>query len=225
MGGLPDPEPDGTWASAASTTVSASSEPDPDWTPPDPSPAPASHGRIARFGVGLLSALIPGLGHLVTGRRRMAAIFLAPVLLGLAVLAVLFLTNDPLSLAASLLDPSVVGVIVVIEGLFLVWRLLAVVSSMVDRSFPRFRVADAIGLVIVLALVAVPQAGVGALTLATQQAEANVFDPEAFPSEEPQPTDTPELLSPGESPFPSDSLLPSGTPAQPRVTVLLIGVD
>ena len=147
------------------------------------------------------------------------------MVVGLVVLAILFLTTDALTLATSLLDQSVIGVVAVIEVLFLGWRLLAVVSSMVDRSFPRFRLADAVGLAVIVALVTVPQAGVLAVTVAAQQAEAQVFDPEAFPSAEPEPTDTPALLSPGESPFPSESLSPSGTPLTPRVTVLLIGVD
>ena len=161
----------------------------------------------------------------MTGRRRLAAIFFAPMVVGLVVLVILFLTTDALTLATSLLDQSVIAVVAVIEVLFLGWRLLAVVSSMADRSFPRFRIADAVGLAVIVALVTLPQAGALAVTVAAQQAEAQVFDPEAFPSAEPEPTDTPALLSPGESPFPSESLSPSGTPLTPRVTVLLIGVD
>ncbi|MDP9481944.1 MAG: hypothetical protein M3P84_01830, partial [Chloroflexota bacterium] len=56
-------------------------------------PIPA-RGRASRFGVGLLSALLPGLGHLVTGRRRHAAVFLAPVLVGIFVLGVIVATTD-----------------------------------------------------------------------------------------------------------------------------------
>ena len=204
---------------------------EPDLTAPggavDGGPAAAgpAHGRIYRFGVGLLSALVPGLGHLATGRRRLGAIFLAPVVVGILVLGVLAATQNSLSLAASLIDPAVVGWILVIEALFLVWRLLAVVSSMVDRSFPRFRIADVIGLVVVLALVIVPQAGVGLVTYSAQQNEAKVFVDEPFPSAEPFPTDRLVPARPGDSGFPSPSPSPSGTPTPPRVTVLLIGVD
>ena len=218
---LPEP-PAAPDAELEPTSWTSSTGPE---SPPASPERPTPRGRVARFGVGLLSALIPGLGHLVTGRRRLAAIFLAPMVVGLVVLVILFLTTDALTLATSLLDQSVIAVVAVIEVLFLGWRLLAVVSSMVDRSFPRFRIADAVGLAVIVALVTVPQAGALAVTVAAQQAEAQVFDPEAFPSAEPEPTDTPALLSPGESPFPSESLSPSGTPLTPRVTVLLIGVD
>ena len=98
----------------------------------------APRSRVARFGIGLLSALLPGLGHLATGRRRPAAVFLAPVLIGIFVVGVIVATTDRFSLAASLIDPTVVWGILVVEALILVWRLVAVVSSMADRSFPRF---------------------------------------------------------------------------------------
>ena len=109
------------------------------------------------------------------------------MVVGLVVLVVLFLTTDALTLATSLLDQSVIGVVAVIEVLFLGWRLLAVVSSMADRSFPRFRLADAVGLAVIVALVTVPQAGVLAVTVAAQQAEAQVFDPEASRAPSPNP--------------------------------------
>ena len=172
----------------------------------------------------MLTAVVPGLGHLVTGRRRLGAVFLAPVVLAIVVLVVLFMTNDKLSLAASLVDPKVVGTILVIEGLVVVWRVVAVVSAMVDRTFPRFRIADAVGLLVVLALVIVPQAGLGLVTSKTQQTEAKVFVDEPFPTQDPSDSPATELPSDG-SPFPSDSASPSGSPLEPRVTVLLIGID
>ena len=195
-----------------------------DGDPPTPEAPGARHGRLARFGAGLLSAIIPGLGHLVTGRRRLAALFLAPVVLGLLVLVGLFLTQNTLSLAASLIDPSIVGAILVLEILFLVWRVAAVVSSMVDRSFPRFRIADGAGLVLVLALVVLPQAGIAVLTSATQAAESDVFVDEPFPSDDAQ--SAAPSFSPGDSFFPSTEPSASASSAlPPRVTVLLIGVD
>src|SRR4249919_2046460 len=49
----------------------------------DPQPAPpsapvASGARRSRYVPAVLDALIPGLGHLVAGRRRLAALFLTP---------------------------------------------------------------------------------------------------------------------------------------------------
>jgi polyisoprenyl-teichoic acid--peptidoglycan teichoic acid transferase len=180
--------------------------------------------RHARFGIGLLSALLPGLGHLATGRRRPAAVFLAPVLVGIFVLGVVVATTDRFSLAASLIDPTVVWAILVVEALFLVWRLIAVVSSMADRSFPRLRIGDAIGLLVVLALVVVPQAGLGLVTYMAQQADSEVFAGVPFPSQEPDATE-PAIESPDGSLLPLASPSPSGTPMSPRVTVLLTGVD
>jgi LCP family protein required for cell wall assembly len=142
-------------------------------------------------------------------------------------LLVLAATTNRLSLAASLIDPQVVGAILLIEGLFLVWRVIAVISSMFDGSFPRFRLVDGAGLLLVLALVVLPQAGLGMVTYAVQGTETAVFDPEAFPSAEPDPSDAPATELPGESLFPSASASvgPSGSPTTPRVTVLLLGVD
>ncbi len=163
----------------------------------------------------------------MTGRRRLAAVFLAPIVVGLVALLLLAATTNHLSLAASLIDPSVVGAILLIEGLFLVWRVIAVISSMVDGSFPRFRLVDGAGLLLVLALVILPQAGLGMVTYAVQGTETAVFDPEAFPSAEPDASDAPATELPGESLFPSASasIGPSGSPTTPRVTVLLLGVD
>ncbi|MEO8228143.1 MAG: LCP family protein [Chloroflexota bacterium] len=182
-----------------------------------------ARGRTARFGVGLLSALLPGLGHLATGRRRHAAVFLAPVLVGIFVLGVVVATTDRFRLAASLVDPAVIWGILIVEGLFLVWRLVAVLSAMADRSFPRFRAADAVGLLIVLAVVVVPQAGLGLVTYTAQEADSEVFAGAPFPSEEPESRAVVE--SPNGSLSPSAAPSPSGPPMPPRVTVLLIGVD
>jgi LCP family protein required for cell wall assembly len=215
---VPEPDPDrdpapstGDWPTAAGSQ---------DWLA---TPVPG-RGRTARFGVGVLSALLPGLGHLATGRRRHAAVFLAPVLVGIFVLGVVVATTDRFTLAASLVDPAVLWGILILEALFLVWRLVAVLSAMVDRSFPRFRLADAIGLLVVLALVVVPQAGLGLVTYTAQQADSAVFAGAPFPSEEPEPTEPP-IESPSGSIVPSAAPSPSGPPTQPRVTVLLIGVD
>ena len=163
----------------------------------------------------------------MTGRRRLAALFVAPLAVGLVVLVVLALTTNKLSLAASLIDPSIVQALLVLEGLFLVWRVIAVVSSMIDGAFPRFRLVDGAGLAVILALVILPQAGLGVVTYAVQGTEAQVFDPVQFPSAEPEASTAPATELPGSSLFPdvSPSVAPSASGLPPRVTVLLLGVD
>lgn len=152
---------------------------------------------------------------------------MAPVVIGIAVLAIMAATTNKLSLAASLIDPSVVRAVLVVEGLLMVWRVIAVISSMVDGAFPRFGAVDAAGLAVVLALVILPQAGLGVVTYAVQGTETAIFDPQAFPSAEPEASLPPATELPGESLFPdaSPSIAPSGSPMPPRVTVLLLGVD
>src|SRR5882672_8633497 len=101
--------------------------------PPDgeaPSTSPSASeprtfpGRV-RYGAGLLSALVPGLGHVAIGRRRRALPFIVPVAFALLALAVLLLTRPILSIAATFADPDVVGTILVIEITVLAVRLLA----------------------------------------------------------------------------------------------------
>ena len=119
------------------------------------------------------------------------------------------------------------------QGLFLVWRLLAVGSAMTDRSFGRFRPLDVASLLVVLAIVVLPQVGLGYVTNTARLASAEIFQPSvdnAFPSQEPTATELPAGGSSDGSIIeasgdPSASPSPSGTPTAPRVTVLLLGVD
>ena len=185
---------------------------------------------------GLASAFVPGLGDLIIGRPRRAAIFFAPLLVILLIVAIYLITQGAIETAATLVDPAVIGVILVAQGLFLVWRLLAVGSAMTDRTFGRFRPLDVVSLVVILGIVILPQLGLGYVTNTARLASTEVFaaaDANAFPSQDPEASSEPSvdpsdgsIIEGSSDPFsPSASPEPSGTPTTPRVTVLLLGVD
>ncbi len=123
---------------------------------------------------------------------------------------------------AWLVDPAFIAAALVGQAIFLAWRLAAVASVMRDRSFPRLGRADVLAVVVVVALVVLPQAGLGYVTNVAREATAEIFAPsidEAFPSAEP----IPSIALPSPTDFFAPS--PSGTPTLPRTTVLLIGMD
>jgi LCP family protein required for cell wall assembly len=127
---------------------------------------------------------------------------------------------------AWLVDPAFLMAVLVGQAVLLAWRLVAVASVMGDRSLPRLGRPDALAVVVVVALVVLPQAGLGYVTNVAREATAEIFAPsidEAFPSAEPVPSIAPP--SPTDSSTRAASPSPSGTPAPPRTTVLLIGMD
>lgn len=177
-----------------------------------------------RVAAGILSGLVPGVGHLLIGRRRTAALFLAPVVVALIALIAAVATQSRTGLLAALVDPSVLGGLLVAQAILLGWRVIAVASAMSDRTFPRFRPADVLAVVVVLALVALPQAGAGYVTNVARESALEIFAPsiaDAFPSAPPGPSS----LAPASSPALSGSPSPSSSPSLARVTVLLIGQD
>jgi hypothetical protein len=114
---------------------------------------PMKHDR-GRFLHATLDAIFPGLGHLVAGRRGLALLFGLPVLAIVVLLLVVLLTTSGVRLAATLLDPAVLVGLLAVQGLLLVWRLIAVGSSLWDpRLLPPGR-RDALPIVGIL-LVAV----------------------------------------------------------------------
>ncbi len=221
-----------SFAPEEDTTLEPGHYPDEPVTPGDGATPLVQRGSIARFAAGVASAIVPGLGHLIIGRPRRAAMFFAPLLVFLVLVAIYLATQGAIEAAATLVDPTVIGVVLVAQGLFLIWRLLAVGSAMTDRTFGRLRPLDVASIVVVLAIVVLPQLGLGYVTNTARLASAEIFQPSvdnAFPSEEPIATELPSAGSPDGSSFdpfsPSASASPSGTPTTPRVTVLLLGVD
>jgi LCP family protein required for cell wall assembly len=119
--------------------------------------------------------------------------------------------------------------LLVLQLLLLVWRLVAVGSSLWNPELPRPGRRDALPIAALLLLVVlVPQAYAGYATQVARETADEMFA-EVSPSPTASgPTATPEpdpsfLLS--APPSPSTSPSPSATPAVPRVNVLLLGVD
>jgi LCP family protein required for cell wall assembly len=177
--------------------------------------------ELARYGSGLLSAILPGLGHVAIRRHRRAAFFLLPVLLPLAILLVWAASQPIVRTAAYLADPDVLAALLIVQVAILAWRLAAVAGVVADGQFSRLGRRDALPVVLLAAIVILPQAGVGYLTAVAQTAAAQVFEPATIDAGAPFPTFAEE--SPGASLDPSAS--PSPTAVAERLTVLLLGVD
>ena len=171
---------------------------------------------------------MPGLGHLVAGRRRLAAFFgipfLALVLVGLLIVA----TTSTGRLAAEAVN--VFWLLLGVQGVVLVWRVLAAGASLLAPNLPRLRALDALPIAILLVLFAGPQVVLGYITNAARTASDAIF----VGNVEPPGGWTP---SGSVAPDPSDfgpaaasdlpRLLPSSSPSAgpQRITILLMGVD
>ena len=198
--------------------------PEPPEPPPDALAQPPRHR--SQYVPAFLDALIPGLGHLVAGRRRRALLLVAPlVVMGAAAIWVAATTSAP-RLAATLLSIEVIWGLFVAQGLLLASRLIAVGSSLLDPSFPKPGRRDLVPITLLLAFVIAPQAYAGYATEIARQAVDQIFvepGPEpvaAPPSTRPVPDPSFLLTTP-----PSPSTAPSLSPTGDRITGLIIGVD
>ncbi len=181
--------------------------------------APARRPELVRYGSALLSAILPGLGHLAVGRIRRAGFFLLPVILLVGLLLMWIAGQPMIRSAAYLADPDVLGALLVVQVGILAWRLTAVALVLADGRFPRLGRRDALPVMLLVAIVILPQAGMGYLTAVAQTAAAQVFQPSTADAGAPFPTFG------DESPSPGASLDPSPTAGPQRLTVLLLGVD
>lgn len=182
-------------------------------------PSPAAPSRRRRYLTGLASAIVPGLGLVLLGRRRAGIALMFPV--GALVLAgvVLLLSGNRTSLAATLVEPDVLTALLVFEAVVLAWRLGAVGWNLLAARPPRYGRSDVLPVLLLTAFVVLPQAYLGVLTSVARDTANAVFQvDEAGPVWRPSPTPLP----PGETPTPVPS--PGPTPV-PRLTVLLIGED
>jgi polyisoprenyl-teichoic acid--peptidoglycan teichoic acid transferase len=176
----------------------------------------------------ILSAIFPGLGHLAAGRQLAALALAGPVVLLVGVAIGVAVMSGPLVLAVRLFDPDVLATLLVLQGLLLAWRFLAVGSALaIARDRPR--VPTTAALLLAIALVIGPQAWVANVTVAAQAAAAEVFEPVAEGT--PAPTsDVPVTYPPVVRDDPDFQVVhiprasaPPGIEA--RVNVLLIGMD
>ena len=116
---------------------------------------------IRRLAAAALSALIPGLGQLLNGRRRLAALFLIPSLILLALGALIVSSQSGPRLAAWIISPQVLGTLLTLNVLVVAWRLLAVGQAFLDtgRTGPSGRLGI-VGLVVIAILVVLPHLAV-----------------------------------------------------------------
>jgi polyisoprenyl-teichoic acid--peptidoglycan teichoic acid transferase len=186
-------------------------------TPPKPAP------RRSRYPAAILDALIPGLGHLVAGRRVRALLFVSPLLVMLATGAWIVATTSGPRLAATLLSADVIWGLLAAQGLLLASRLIAVGSSLFDPALPRPDRRDLAPIALLLAFVIAPQAYAGYATEIAREAADRIFvEPVAVAAPSSTPRPDPSVLATAR---PSASPSPSVNPTGERITGLLIGVD
>jgi LCP family protein required for cell wall assembly len=161
------------------------------------------------------------LGHIAVRRHRRAAFFLLPFFALVAVLLIWIVGQPMVRAAAYLADPDILGTLLVVQVAILGWRLAAVALVLADGRFPRLGRRDVLPVLLLAALVILPQAGMGYLTAVAQSAAAQVFQPSTADAGAPFPTFGDESPSPGASLGSSAS--PTAGPQ--RLTVLLLGVD
>jgi polyisoprenyl-teichoic acid--peptidoglycan teichoic acid transferase len=199
---------------------------------PEPAGADPRHPSAPRLLV--LNAIFPGLAHAVSGRRRWALLLALPVLLPMLALVAFMLATSATSAAARLVDPAVLGALLVVQGVLLLWRLFAVGAVGVIAPL-RLRPSTVAAAVIAVAIVVGPQLVLGSLTMDARDAANEVFQPVAeggawvpAATAPPVASNDPDFAVDPTAPasaLPSDSPSPSPTPAQPRINVLLIGMD
>jgi LCP family protein required for cell wall assembly len=135
---------------------------------------PADGRRVA---VAALSAVVPGLGQLVNGRTRLAAIFALPSLALVALVWLLLLLNSPTRLAATLISPAILTAVLFLNVVVLLWRLASVGQAFFDRwsrGLPSR--AGVIALVLIVAFVAGPHLYALQVGLAARDTFARIFD-------------------------------------------------
>ena len=197
--------------------------------PTAPSRTPRSTTR-ERYVPAILDALLPGLGHLVAGRRRQALLFGLPIVVSLVVVLIVVLATSRARLLASLIDDGVLLALIVAQVVLLGWRLAAVAASLFAPRLPRPGRQDVLPVAALLVAIIAPQAYAGYATEVGRETAREIFveptpspiaaGPTLTPVPDPSFLSTPPPI-PSDEPTPS----PTATPAVPRVSVLIIGVD
>jgi hypothetical protein len=181
-----------------------------------------------------LDAIFPGLGHLVAGRRRRAALFGLPVLAVLIGVVLALASSSIGGLLGIALNPATILVLFGGSIILLVWRAIAVGSSLTDGRYPRLGRRDVLPMALLTVLLVAPHAYAGYVTEVAREEAENVIPEtpttagaylgdQGLPAD-PDPSDF-DLPSAGSSADPSPSASPSATPVAPRQNVLIIGVD
>jgi LCP family protein required for cell wall assembly len=185
-------------------------------------PRPGTRHRAA-----LLDAIFPGLGHAVSGRRRRGALLAAPVVALAALFAIVAAFTPAIRVFAIALDPTAVAAFFAIQALVLIWRLVAVASSLFDPRLPRMNRRDALPITLIAVVLIVPQAFAGYVTNVARETTdaiipvvpetAGAWTPPTFPGG--------PLGRDFDFPSNEPSASPSAQPVVPRENILVIGVD
>jgi LCP family protein required for cell wall assembly len=184
-----------------------------------------------RYVPALLTALVPGLGHLAAGRTRLAALFGLPLVLlaGLAAGVLTATTAD--QLVGLLVDDRVLLALLALQVGLLGWRLLALGSSLADPRLPRPGLRDLLPIALLVFLVAAPQVYAGYVTQVVRESADEVFVAGTGETGAWRPAETPLPAAPspgpGETSAPTATLSPTPTvtPSVERINVLVLGVD
>jgi len=122
---------------------------------------------------GLLGLLVPGAGHALLGRRRAAAIFLAPLVVMLAIGLGLFIQGGPTGILAFVVTPGVLPALAVVNVALACWRIAAAADAARDTDRP-LATAGLLGAA-VLVLVVVPHLWAGSTIAATSDFLDSMF--------------------------------------------------
>jgi polyisoprenyl-teichoic acid--peptidoglycan teichoic acid transferase len=196
-------------------------------TPPSGYRSSTPSALRSRYLPVVLDLIVPGLGHLVAGRRKLAAIFGIPFLALVLVALIILATTPGGRLAAEAVN--VFWLLLGVQGVVLVWRLLAAGASLLAPGLPRLRVLDAVPVVVLIVLFAGPQVVLGYITNEARVQTDNIFVGDSGSgswspsgSVAPDPSDF-ATAPPSETPSALPSVSPSAGPQ--RINVLLMGVD
>ncbi len=164
-----------------------------------------------RVAAAALSAIVPGLGQAANGRRTLAIRLAVPSLVVGALALLIVVTSRPAALLATLIEPTILTALLVLNVLVLVWRLIAVGQAFFDRRYagPMGRGAVT-GLAVVVAFVALPHLVGGYYGYVAMNTFNQIFDPHDRDAQDGQNG----LASNGPTPLPNE-----------QINVLLMGID
>jgi LCP family protein required for cell wall assembly len=129
-----------------------------------------------RIGAASLSAVLPGLGQLANRRTKLAATFAIPAVLLVGLVWLAFQLASPAQLAATVINPTVLSIMLVLNGLVLAWRAAAVAQAFFDRpASARPSGRAVLGLGVLLVVVAAPHLWALQVGLAARDSFSRIF--------------------------------------------------
>jgi LCP family protein required for cell wall assembly len=171
----------------------------------------------------VLSFLWPGLGQLYVGARRSAVIFGLPLLLVLLVVAIQA-AGGPESLVIQLLTPSMALTVLILVVLLGLWRLVSMGDALgaAGRNGAWRRPLPIATFVVLAALVITTHVAAANVAWSFYEAGRDIFVGVQDPDIAPQPSLAEPIGTPGSS---LPSAAPTATADQPRINILLTGID